>query len=79
MVRGMTFFRCYDCENVFEGLDIEYGMTAFSQPMPCHKCGSRRTYPTGISSITPIIRDINLLQKKLTKVPIYKKIWEKLK
>lgn len=79
MVRGKTFFRCYDCENVFEDLDIEYEMTVFSVPMPCHKCGSSRTYPTDVFSKIPIIRDAKLLQEKLTKVLIYKKIWKNLK
>lgn len=43
MVRGWKWFRCYDCENVFWGIDIEYAMTVFSKPMQCDKCGSCRT------------------------------------
>lgn len=78
MVRGKIFFRCYDCENVFEAYDIEYNMTVFSTPVLCHSCGSRRTYPTDVFSKIPIIRDVKLWQEKLTKVPIYKGIWKKI-
>lgn len=74
----MTFFRCYDCEKVFKDYDMEYNMTAFSVPMPCHSCGSKRTYPTNVFSTTPIIRDVKLLEEKLTKVPFYKRIWKKM-
>lgn len=48
MVRGKTIFKCTDCGNHFEDLDIEYCATAFSQPMRCPKCGSWRTRPSGL-------------------------------
>ena len=45
MIRGYMKFRCDDCNNPFRALDIEYGATAMSVPMPCPNCNSRHTYP----------------------------------
>ena len=45
MIRGYMSFRCNDCNNTFRALDIEYGATAMSVPIPCPNCNSRHTYP----------------------------------
>ena len=50
MIRGKTKFKCDACGHVFEALDIEWQATAYSQPMPCPKCGSRHTMPNSLFS-----------------------------
>lgn len=65
MVRGKTIFKCTDCGNHFEDLDIEYCATAFSQPMRCPKCGSWRTLPAGF--------------RGWWNQSVYRSIWENMK
>ena len=70
MVRGKTLFICTECKKVFMAPDVEYGaMVApdveygamvYSVPMPCKRCGSRRTLPIF----------------QLLAYPVYKDIWE---
>lgn len=48
MIRGMKQFKCDDCGHVFKAPDIEWQATAYSQPMPCPKCGSRHTMPKSL-------------------------------
>ena len=62
MVRGKTIFICTKCKKVFWAPDIEYGAMVYSMPMPCKRCGSRRTLP--------------LFQ--LTAYPFYKSVWKSL-
>lgn len=38
-------FKCDDRDNTFRALNIEYGATVMSVPMPCPNCNSRHTYP----------------------------------
>ena len=64
MLRGKKNFKCDDCGHVFEALDIEWQSTAYSQPVPCPKCGSRRTMPKSLFGFIDKI--------------IYKKIWEEI-
>jgi uncharacterized paraquat-inducible protein A len=49
MYRGMTLFKCHECDKVFKAPDIEYNATVFSEPQPCPRCGSYDTYPLGSS------------------------------
>ncbi len=60
MIRGTTLFICTKCKKVFLAPDIEYGAMVYSVPMPCKRCGSRRTLP--------------VLQ--LPYYAVYKKIWK---
>lgn len=60
MVRGKTLFICTECKKVFMAPDVEYGAMAYSVPMPCKRCGSRRTLPVF----------------QLLTYPVYKGIWE---
>ena len=46
MIRGHITFTCDNCNNTFRALDIEYGATVMSVPIPCPKCNSRHTYPS---------------------------------
>ena len=62
MLRGKKTFKCDDCSHTFEALDIEWRATAYSQPMPCPKCGSRHTMRVSFFGSTD--RET------------YKKIWE---
>ena len=62
MIRGMTLFICTECKKVFLAPDVEYNAMALSVPMPCKRCGSRRTLP--------------VLQ--LLSYPFYKTIWKTL-
>ena len=62
MLRGKKTFKCDDCGYTFEALNIEWQATAYSQPMPCPKCGSRHTMPVSFFGSTD--RET------------YKKIWE---
>ena len=50
--------------NVFEELDIEDNATAYSQPVPCPKCGSRHTMPKSL---------LSFMEKGA-----YRKIWEQI-
>ena len=70
MIRGYMTFRCDDCNNTFRALDIEYGATAMSVPMPCPNCNSRHTYIPSLSifGFYPFGNDRD----------IYKKIWEEM-
>lgn len=70
MIRGYMTFRCDNCNNTFRALDIEYGATAMSVPMPCPNCNSRHTYPHSwhILGFYPLGN----------KRDIYKKIWEEM-
>ena len=63
-------FRCDDCNNTFRALDIEYGATAMSVPMPCPICNSRHTYPHSwhILGFYPLGN----------KREVYKRIWERM-
>ena len=60
MVRGKTLFICTECKKVFMAPDVEYGAMVYSVPMPCKRCGSRRTLPVF----------------QLLAYPVYKGIWE---
>ena len=62
MILGKTKFKCDDCGHIFKEFDIELAATAYSQPMPCPKCGSRHTMPVSFFGCTD--RET------------YKKIWE---
>ena len=64
MLRGKKKFKCDDCGHVFEALDIEWQSTAYSQPVPCPKCGSRHTMPKSLFSFIDKI--------------IYRKIWDEI-
>lgn len=62
MLRGTITFKCTECENIFQGPDIEWCATAFTTPRKCPQCGSFHTMPQGA-----------FLQKS-----IYRKIWESI-
>ena len=64
MLRGKETFKCDDCGHTFEALDIEWQATAYSQPMPCPKCGSRHTMPKTL---------LSFMEKG-----VYRKIWEQM-
>ena len=70
MIRGYMNFRCDDCNNTFRVLDIEYGATVMSVPMPCPNCNSRHTYPPSwrILGFYPFGNNRD----------IYKNIWEEM-
>ena len=70
MIRGYMNFRCNDCNNTFRALNIEYGATVMSVPMPCPKCNSRHTYPPSwqILGFCPFGNDRK----------VYKRIWERM-
>ena len=62
MLRGKKTFKCDNCGHTFEALDIEWQAMAYSQPMPCPKCGSCHTMPVSFFGCT---------DRKT-----YKEIWE---
>ena len=64
MLRGKETFKCDNCGHIFEALDIEWQATAYSQPMPCPKCGSRHTMPKSL---------LSFMEKGA-----YRKIWEQI-
>ena len=70
MIRGHITFTCDNCHNTFRALDIEYGATAMSVPMPCPICNSRHTYPHSwhILGFYPLGN----------KREVYKRIWERM-
>ena len=63
-------FRCDNCNNTFRALNIEYGATAMSVPMPFPNCNSRHTYPPNwrILGFYPLGNNREL----------YKRIWERM-
>lgn len=65
MVFGTAKFKCDNCGETFVSTAMEWNATVFLTPMPCPKCGSLHTYPSGTR---------NLLG--LTGPGFYKKIWE---
>ena len=52
MIRGKTKFKCDDCGHSFKEFDRELAATAYSQPRPCPKCGSRHTMPVSFLGCT---------------------------
>ena len=52
MLRGITKFKCDNCDHTFKAFDIELAATVYSQPMPCPKCGSRHTMPVSFFGCT---------------------------
>ena len=70
MIRGYMTFRCDNCNNTFRALDIEYGATAMSVPMPCRKGKSRIYLDLGYKCV-----DCYTLGNDRD---IYKKIWEEM-
>ena len=70
MIRGYINFRCDNCNNTFRALNIEYGATVMSVPMPCPNCNSRHTYPPnwGILGFYPFGNNRK----------VYKRIWERM-
>ena len=77
MIRGTTLFICTKCKKVFLAPDVEYGAMAYSVPMPCERCGSRRTLPMELS---PFFKGNKLnpdkpLEEQLLEYSIYKDIW----
>ena len=70
MIRGYMNFRCDNCNNTFRALDIEYGATVMSVPMPCPNCNSRHTCPPNwrILGFYPLGNNREL----------YKRIWERM-
>lgn len=79
MIRGTTLFICTECKKVFLAPDVEYDAMAYSVPMPCERCGSRRTMPLQIS-ISSRYDELNPdkpLEEQLQDYSIYKSIWER--
>lgn len=70
MIRGYINFRCNDCNNTFRAINIEYGATVMSVPMPCPNCNSRHTYPL----CWYILGFYPLGNKR----EVYKRIWERM-
>lgn len=70
MIRGYMNFRCDNCNNTFRALNIEYGATAMSVPMPFPNCNSRHTYPPNwrILGFCPFGNNRK----------VYKRIWERM-
>ena len=69
MLRGKTTFICTKCDHRFEAMDIEYQGTAYSTPMPCPKCGSRRTRPAQLPSFLSFLDKGN---------GAYERIWDEM-
>ena len=78
MIRGTTLFICTECKKVFLAPDVEYGAMAYSVPMPCERCGSRRTMPMQLSifSESHELNPNKPLEEQLWDYSIYKCIWE---
>ncbi len=70
MIRGYMNFRCDDCNNTFRALDIEYGATVISVPIPCPNCNSRHTY-------APNWRLLGFYPFGNNR-EVYKRIWERM-
>lgn len=62
MTKGEKKFKCDVCGHTFMAPDIKWQVKAYSQPMPCPKCGSYHTMPKTFFSFIDRI--------------IYKRIWE---
>lgn len=65
MITGKLPFYCSKCHNRFIGMAAEWCATAFTAPVKCPSCGSRRTRPWSI------------LPAKIADRP-YKRIWEQM-
>ena len=79
MIRGTTLFICTECKKVFLAPDVEYAAMAYSVPMRCERCGSRRTLPM---RLIPFSKSDELnpnkpLEEQLQDYSIYKSIWER--
>ena len=66
MVFGTTTFKCDECGNRFVAMAAEWNATCFLIPMPCPRCGSRHTYPAGLSHFGGIFGPSS----------VYKSIWK---
>ena len=64
MLRGITIFKCTQCEHTFKAPDIEYMATVYSMPQKCPKCRSWRTRPVSLFG--------RLADMK------YRRIWERM-
>ena len=40
-----TFFKCFDCDNTFEGERHDWNHSPITAPDKCPKCGSLHTWP----------------------------------
>ena len=49
MMRGMTYFKCPKCSNVFKGPDIEDRATVRTMLQPCPDCGAPSPKYEGIA------------------------------
>lgn len=76
MLRGTTLFICTECKKVFLAPDVEYHAMAFSVPMPCERCGSKRTMPLMSRYFLGELNPNKPLEKQLLDYSIYKDIWE---
>lgn len=76
MIRGTTLFICTECKKVFLAPDVEYHAMAFSVPMPCERCGSKRTMPLMSRYFLGELNPNKPLEKQLLDYSIYKDIWE---
>ncbi len=63
MINGIAIFKCSECGKIFIAPAAEYSASAIVAPMPCLRCGSRKTMPL-FSYFNPFSRKI------------YKEIWE---
>ena len=80
MVRGTTLFICTQCKKVFLAPDIEYDAMCLSVPMPCERCGSRRTLPMKLDlfAFSDKLNPNKPLKEQLLYYSSYEEIWKRM-
>lgn len=80
MVRGTTLFICTECKKVFLAPDVEYSAMVYSVPMPCERCGSRRTLPMKLDLFvhSDKLNPNKPLKEQLRDYSSYENIWKRM-